>query len=238
MSEVLEEWEKTVNRVAKALVGEKMIVCGRAARWWDDEVRAKIERRRQVYRLIASGQEELWEEYNRLRKEVKQLVLEKKLSIWNEVVEKANSDFEGNKKEFWAFVGRRTKGRKGGISALKSDTGVSVSSTKGKLDILQSHYERLGSTSVEAAFDDDWKEEVESIVRNCVETSVGCEDGILDREISLTEISRCVRKLKNNKSGGSDGLVGELLKYGGSGMVNLLQLLFSVVWRDEEVPPQ
>ena len=30
---------------------------------------------------------------------------EKKLSIWNEVVEKVNADFE---KEFWAFVGRRT----------------------------------------------------------------------------------------------------------------------------------
>ena len=63
VNEVLEEWETIVNRVAKALVGEKMIVCGRAARWWDDEVRAKIEHRRQVYRLIASGQEELWEEY-------------------------------------------------------------------------------------------------------------------------------------------------------------------------------
>ena len=214
-----------------------MIVCGRAVRWWDDEVRAKIERRRQVYRLIASGQEEFWEEYYRLHKEVKQLVLEKKLNIWNEVVEKANHDFEGNKKEFWAFVGRRTKGRKGGISALRSDTGVSVSSTKGKLGIPQSHYERLGSTSVEAAFDDDWKEEVESIVRNCVKTSVDCEDGILNKEIE-SEISRCIRKLKNNKTGGSDGLVGELLKYGGSGMVGLLQLLFSVVWREEVVPPQ
>ena len=29
-----------------------------------------------------------------------------------------------------------------------------------------------------------------------------------------------VRKLKNNKTGGSDGIVGELLKYGGSGMVD------------------
>ena len=28
------------------------------------------------------------------------------------------------------------------------------------------------------------------------------------------------------KTGGSDGLVGELLKYGGSGMVNLLHQLF------------
>ena len=82
MNEVLEEWERIVNGVAKTEVGEKMIVC---ARWWDDEIRAKIEHRRQVYRLIVSGQEELWEEYYRLRKEVKQLVIEKKLNIWNEV---------------------------------------------------------------------------------------------------------------------------------------------------------
>ena len=63
VNEVLKEWERIVNRVAKTEVGEKMIVCGRVARWWDDEVRARIEHRRQVYRLIASGQEELWEEY-------------------------------------------------------------------------------------------------------------------------------------------------------------------------------
>ena len=117
--------------------------------------------------------------------------------------------------------------------------GVSVSSTKGKLNILQSHYERLGSSSVEAAFDDDWREDVENIVRDCIEFSVACEDDILDREIESAEISTaCLRKLKNNKTGGSDGLVGELLKYGGSGMVDLLQQLFSVIWREEIVPPQ
>ena len=39
---------------------------------------------------------------------------------WNgvHVVEK---DFEANKKEFWSFVGRRTKGRKGGVEALRND---------------------------------------------------------------------------------------------------------------------
>ena len=56
---------------------------------------------------------------------------------------------------------------------MRSDAGVSVSSTKGKLNIiLQSHYERFGSSSVEAAFDDDWREEVENIVRDCIELSV------------------------------------------------------------------
>ena len=32
---------------------------------------------------------------------------EKKLVIWNEVVQKVNADFEGSRKEFWAFVGEQ-----------------------------------------------------------------------------------------------------------------------------------
>ena len=53
----------------------------------------------------------MWDEYCRLRKEVKEAVREKKLSIWNEVVEKVNADFEGSRKEFWAFVVRQIKGK-------------------------------------------------------------------------------------------------------------------------------
>ena len=56
-------------------------------------------------------------------------------------------------------------------------------------------------------------------------------------EIEPAQIARCLHSLKNNKTGSSDGLVGELLKYGGSGMVNLLHQLFSVVWHAELVPP-
>ena len=54
----------------------------------------------------------------------------------------------------------------------------------------------------------------------------------LDREIDGEEIAQCV---KNNKTGGCDGIVGELLKYGGSG---LLEQLFSVIWREELVARQ
>ena len=34
---------------------------------------------------------------------------QKKLNIWNELVEKVNTDFDENKKELWAFVGRKQK---------------------------------------------------------------------------------------------------------------------------------
>ena len=35
---------------------------------------------------------------------------------------------------------------------------------KGKLEVLQKHYQHLGRVSVDSDFDDDWKEEVESKV--------------------------------------------------------------------------
>ena len=200
VSEVLEDWESIVNRVAKAEVGEKVVVCGRAARWWDDEIKAKIEQRRELYKRILRGEDGLWEEYVRLRKEVKQLVTEKKLQIRNEVVDKANSDYEGNKKEFWGFVSRRRKGKKKGIVALRNSAGVSVTSTKGKLEVLKTHYRQLGSCSVDSAFDDSWKEEVDEQVSECSSVSKACEDSVLDREIEREEIAVCVRKLNSFRS--------------------------------------
>ena len=181
VNEVLREWESIVNRVAKREVGDKMIVCGTAARWWDKKLKEKISLRREVYKKVM---EDLWDEYCRLRREVKELVREKKLTIRNEVVEKVNVDFDGSRKEFWAFVGRRTKGKKN-ITSLKSDTGVSVTSTRGKLEVLQKHYQHLGKISVDSDFDANWKEEVESKVSSYGSMSESCEDDRLDIRVRL-----------------------------------------------------
>ena len=53
-------------------------------------------------------------------------------------------------------------------------------------------------------------------------SSILCEDEYLDGELHKGEIEKCACKLKNNKTRGSNGLVGELLKYGGGGMVHQL----------------
>ena len=50
------EWESVVNRVAKCELGEKMIVCGRAARWWDEQIKDKINTRgKYIRRLLMVG---------------------------------------------------------------------------------------------------------------------------------------------------------------------------------------
>ena len=94
---------------------------------------------------------------------MKQLVIENKLNIWNELVEKVNTDFDENRKEFWAFVGRKSKHKKKNIASLKSDTGLSLTNTRGKLEMLQRHYQLLSKMSVDSVFDAHWKEVEENV---------------------------------------------------------------------------
>ena len=69
---------------------------------------------------------------------------------------------------------------------MKGVEGVSVTSTKGKLEVLQKHYQHLGRASVDSDFDDDWKEEVESKVEACGRMS---EDAFLDKGTEKADIA-------------------------------------------------
>ena len=51
-------------------------------------------------KCVISGRDYLWDEYCRLCREVKDLVREKKLAVWNEVVKRVNVNFQRSKKEF------------------------------------------------------------------------------------------------------------------------------------------
>ena len=103
--------------------------------------------------------------------------------------------------------------------------------------MLERHYQILSKMSVNriVCFDADWKETVEDNVTGYSIWSVEVADSVLDKEIEKGEIAKCLRNLKYSKTGCSDGIEGEFLKYCGSGMVDLLQQLFSVIWREEIV---
>ena len=85
---------------------------------------------------------------------------------------------------------------------------MSITSTKGKLKVLKTHYRHIGSCNVDSAFDDSWKEMVDAQVSECSSPSKGAKDRVLGRDIEREGTAVCVRKLKDNKTGGSDGLVG------------------------------
>ena len=114
---------------------------------------------------------------------------------------------------------------------------MSITSTRGKLEVLQKHYQLLSKMSVDSEFDADWKEEVEDSVGGYSSLSEEAGDAFLDKEVEKGEIAKCVRNLKITRLVVVMEL-GELLKYGGSGMVDLLEQLFSVIWQEEIVPRQ
>ena len=59
VNEVVMEWESVVNSVAKCELGDKMIVCGRAARWWAEQIKYKINARQEVYKKVVNGRKDL-----------------------------------------------------------------------------------------------------------------------------------------------------------------------------------
>ena len=73
--------------------------------------------------------------------------------------------------EFWAFVGRTSKGSRKGIASLRSTSGSCVTSTKGKLEVLCEHYEMFGTALMDDQFDDSWKEHIEKKVTEYSGTS-------------------------------------------------------------------
>ena len=64
IQEVLNSSEKRVTKIAKTVIGEKKVVCGRSTKWWDEEIKGKIKQRREVYkRFRHKGDSKLWTEY-------------------------------------------------------------------------------------------------------------------------------------------------------------------------------
>ena len=57
-------------------------------------------------------------------------------------------------------------------------------------------------------------------------------DGMLNQPITLAEVSHVVKAIESNKSAGTGGIVGELIKYGGKPMCEMLVTL-NLVWDNE-----
>ena len=72
---------------------------------------------------------------------------------------------------------------------MRSTPGSCASSTKGNLEVLCEHYERLGTASVDDQFDGNWKEHVEQKVTEYREMSRLRKVKVLDRGIILQKFN-------------------------------------------------
>ena len=117
-------------------------------------------------------------------------------------------------------------------------------------------FEEVGKgLEAEVGFDDDVKKAVEGCVDGCVaeyiydvrdedtrdeklemEVEGGVEHTTLNGVVRMWEVRRAIKRLQNGKAVGVDGVVGEVLKYGGEWMEESLWRLCAAVFVGEVVP--
>ena len=109
-----------------------------------------------------------------------------------------NSNYRKNIKGFWKFVSGSAKSNKNRIETLVDDNGNAFSSHAGKVKILKSHHEKLGSELHTQSFDDSWKEEVPRSLKLFESRSFDKSqyNRILDQTITLAKIKYVVNAIK------------------------------------------
>lgn len=243
--------QREVERIASECVGKKMIIEGRAARWWDSEVRDAVKTRRQVYEKIketrqgstetsAAAVQQLETEHRNMRKTVKKMIRAKKQALKDQINEDINEHFiQNNPRAMYAGLKHLT-GQKSSkqIRALRDENEGVVQNDKEILEIQMKHYQQLGKADSFQSenFNEEWYKTVEREVESFAKEATEGPDA-LSCAITPAEVKLALDQSENNKAAcPKDGLVNELFKKGGAPMALLLCKLFNHMWALEEQP--
>ena len=112
------------------------------------------------------------------------------------------------------------------VATIRNPAGHTVCSDVGITSAFAHHYARLGEPSPPdtAEFDAEQMRHLQAQVAAYAVRSfdLGDADPALDAVPSRDEIAACVEKLRNHKAGTEEGIVNEMLKYGGPAILDML----------------
>jgi exonuclease III len=229
VDKVWQFWSDAVLSAATESVGKKIIVKGRSRPEIDSAVLSLIRQRRQLYRQFATSQagsarSQLWVQYIALRKQVHQVIRDKKASKWSQLMDQLESEYvdRGNMKQFWSSINRIASSRARQVSSIgpiiDPDSQKLVIDQPAIRSVFASYFHQLGADSPQdAKFDQVFKDQIDTVINNQpIVSPVDDEDSISHEcPFTLDDVCFVLDNLKNGKSCGPDGIPNELLKYGG-----------------------
>ncbi len=232
---VWEEWKRRANAEAEIGIGQKRVVAARAKSWWDGEVAKAIEERRRACRSLRRAQRQrgsretlgrAWEEYKTKRREVKRLIRQKKEEDRERTLRFFAENGGTRCKRFWSDLKKRGKKKTGCIMEVKNDSGELLTDPEEVKERMRKYWEDLGKLGETGQQEDE--REIAGIV-----TMEG-NDG----KVSTEEILYALRNLERGKAAGPDGLLNEMMMFGGCDMVRSLEILFNALTELEEYPQE
>jgi len=244
LGRTVSEWEgnikENITRQAMKSVGLKKFKVGKTKLkgWWDEEVAKAIgdrkrenRKQRNLARLakrhggrLEREWAEAWDRYIEAKK-VAQTIIRSKIGKWEEEQAKILNEMPRREREKEAW--RRLRRNLGGTDPhqrvkLKVD-GREASNKEEVVPIVEDYWRKI-----------IWQEEEEEEVGNMLIYSQFREMGRV--ELGEQDIGLAMKAIKAGKAGGTDGIIGEFIKYGGEALRQALTGLFRKILEEGEVP--
>ena len=224
VNQVWEDMFNIVREVSEQEIG--FVPRERKNHWFDMECMAAIEERNRARQLVIRQQNnDAQRENYRLKKiETKRLLRRKKRQAFHKEIENIERNRHGGKiRQFYQGVKSIRTGYQARERMIKSKNGEIIT---GEMEVMER-----------------WKEHFEELLNPPTENNLGNNDNRTIQgpeeempEISLEEVKRAIKHLRNNKSPGKDGIPSEIWKGGGDILEERLHRLMKIIWTEENIP--
>lgn len=193
--------------------------------WYDQECEMATAAKTAAYKemLHTVATRAVRERYRELRREEKRVFRRKKREAEKRELDGIEMNCSRNEaRKFYERVKRQTGGSKTGAAACRDENGNLVTDIQGMLRRWRDHFNGLLNGSTVA-------EEVEPDIPIT-------DDGVDIPPPDYDEVVKAVKRLKNNKAPGADGIPAELFKTGGEELLKRMHKLLCKIWSDERMP--
>lgn len=222
-----QEWEKieaSIKNAREGVVQESKTA--KSKEWYDAECSSVIEERRKAREeMLGKNTEANREKYKLRRREVKNICRRKKRTHYENKIKDIEERFKNKEiRNFYQEVRKEKRGFQSKQIYYKDKEGNLIGEEEKIGERWKEFFEDLLNKSTEEA-------EQREKLRNEEEG----EDVYPPTENEFREL---VKNLKNHKSAGENGVVAELIKYGGDELRKRLYELIVEVWNSEEMPEE
>lgn len=218
-------FKKGVSEAADEVLGEKVPYRGKKKRtpWWGEEVKNSVKfKMKQFRKWMKTRREEDRLEYVLARNETQRIKRKAKEDSWKKIGEDLKEDLNGNKKLLYSLANNYRGKRTCPAYSIKDKNDSLLTETEEIAERWREYFKDLLNVPNHQVIDVNQEREFEN-----------SED---EDYITVEEVKRAMKKMKNGKSPGDDGLPVEIFKAGGVSIIEQLVKIYNTAYIREAVP--
>ena len=195
--------------------------------WWDTECNlAKEDKYNELKNFRKTNTQESLNKFLDKKKDFRELCTKKKVQHNNTVLEELNESCkDSNSKQFWQKVKSLISKANYGNTAKTIDASAWYNYFKNLLNVGESQVDQSDVNEIALEMEDHVKEHNRE--NNCMK----CNAGLLDEDISESEIKNAIDALKKGKAAGPDGMSSDFFITGSDVLLKMLHPLFNKIFQ-------